>query len=553
MVVLLIYSFIAGFITIFAPCIWPLLPIILSSSATGKKSKPLGITLGIVFSFAFFTLSISYLVKLFSFDSNDLRLLAVVVIGFFGLTMIVPSLSQTVEGLISKIGTKYKFSGKKFGDGFFGGLLTGLSLGIVWSPCAGPILATVASAAATLSVNAGVVTVITFYVVGAGIPLFIFSFFGNHIFSKSKFINKHTLSIQRIFGIIMILTAILIFTGNDKSIEADLLNFFPSYSNLLTKIESNRTVLDELHYLKNGRLPDLGPAPELVGISHWLNTDNRPLTMKTLKGKVVLVDFWTYTCINCIRTLPHLTAWYKKYHDMGFVIVGVHTPEFAFEKNTANVRHAIKRFGITYPVAQDNGYMTWNAYNNEYWPAEYLIDAKGNIRHTNFGEGDYGTTEKYIQELLAETGKNTNMPLSNIKDETPKGAITPETYVGLNRMDRNANGQVAGGVQNFSSPGGLPPDSFAFKGRWNIRGQYAETVKNSELTFNFRAKHVYLVIHPGKIGDKVAVYLDNRLIKEIILDSDRLYDIVDLPGKENHILNLKFENSGIECFAFTFG
>lgn len=183
-------------------------------------------------------------------------------------------------------------------------------------------------------------------------------------------------------------------------------------------------------------LPYLGSAPDFVDITHWLNTD-KPLTMKDLRGKVVLVDFWTYTCINCIRTLPHVTAWYDKYHNKGFTVIGVHTPEFEFEKNTGNVQDAIKRYNIHYPVAQDNNYSTWNNYNNQYWPAEYLIDANGNIRHTHFGEGEYNQTEQYIQDLLDEAGKTVTASVTQLPDQTPQGLISPETYVGTGRRTEN--------------------------------------------------------------------------------------------------------------------
>lgn len=559
MLLLFLFAFVSGLMTILAPCIWPLLPIVLSSSSTGGKGKPLGVTLGIISSFAFFTLTLSYIIRIIPFDPNAIRLLAVVVVGFFGLVFLIPSWNRKFESWLSRLSGKIG-AVKKNNDGFMSGLMIGLSLGIVWSPCAGPILATIASLAATQSVNLSLIILTLVYVVGIGIPLFIFATLGNRLFSRTRFFNKYLGKIQRLFGLIMILTAIAIFTNFDKTLEANLLNYFPSFSNFVTRFESNQAVTTQLDQLKKKKevltLPNLlisqGNAPEFVGITNWLNVD-KPLTLSDLKGKVVLVDFWTYTCINCIRTLPHVTGWYEKYKDRGLVVVGVHTPEFEFEKNTENVKDAIKRFNIHYPVAQDNNYATWNAYNNQYWPAEYLIDAQGNIRHTHFGEGQYEETEQSIKDLLKEAGQSISDNLISMPDDTPQTRISPETYLGSSRSERQENS------------GNPPVNYFYLNNQWEIQPEFAQVKKGAILKFHFIAGHVYLVMHPNKTGDKVKVYLDDKLInagqsgKDVVdgvvtLDVDRLYDLVDLHGKtEDHVLKLEFLNGGIECFAFTFG
>ncbi|MEK9176457.1 MAG: cytochrome c biogenesis protein/redoxin, partial [Patescibacteria group bacterium] len=348
MEILLIFAFVSGLITIAAPCIWPLLPIILSSTATGGHRKPLGVVIGIMASFAVFTLTISYIIKIIPFDPNSLRLVAVIVIGFLGLTLIVPKISRFVEGYVSRLSGKA--GGKLYGtqqNGLIGGLITGLVLGLVWSPCAGPILATIATLAATQKVNSSIILVTFVYIVGVGIPLFIFATLGRLLFSKTRALSPYLGRIQQIFGAVMILTALAIYTNFDKTLQVKLLDLFPSYGNFLVKFESDNKVKEQLDELKDGvnktddmigkpfdmsknkSLPNLGKAPEFVGITNWLNS--KPLTLSELKGKVVLVDFWTYTCINCIRTLPHVTSWYNKYKDQGFVVVGVHTPEFEFE------------------------------------------------------------------------------------------------------------------------------------------------------------------------------------------------------------------------------
>ena len=252
--------------------------------------------------------------------------------------------------------------------------------------------------------------------------------------------------------------------------------------------------------------------------------------MAELKGKVVLIDFWTYTCINCIRTLPHVTGWYEKYKNSGLVVVGVHTPEFEFEKNTKNVEGAIAQYKINYPVAQDNDYQTWRAYDNHYWPAKYLIDKDGVIRYTHFGEGKYEETEEKIQELLKETGVTVGETMLSLSQETPTERLTPETYLGNLRGD----------------------ESVTFEGQWNRTDEYAESKKGSILTIPFHARKVFLVITP-RGADSVEVFLDDKKSKMIKLDDARLYELVSLDEIGDHILKLKFNSDGTKVYAFTFG
>ena len=290
--------------------------------------------------------------------------------------------------------------------------------------------------------------------------------------------------------------------------------------------------------------------------------------MKELRGKVVLVDFWTYTCINCIRTLPHVTSWYDKYKDNGFVVIGVHTPEFAFEHNTGNVLDAIKTYNIHYPVAQDNDYATWNNFNNEYWPAEYLIDANGNIRRTHFGEGEYDEMEMAIRELLKENGQTLAGSLDNLPDQTPDGELSPETYLGAERMQYYYHGGSIGtGERTFTLAKDLTSNSFSFGGNWNIKQDEAIAGKDAVLNYKFIAGKVFLVLRPGSEGttQKVKVLLDGKPVDgssagsdvddgEIMVNSDKLYNLINLRGKSGtHVLQLEFETPGTEAFAFTFG
>ena len=565
MTTLLIFSFLAGCITILAPCIWPLLPIVFSASSGGGKRKSIGITLGVMASFMIFTLGISYLVKIFPINPNSLRLVATIIIALLGLSLLIPALGAQFEVFINNVLGPLQSKFKKEGDGLGAGLVTGFSLGLVWAPCAGPILATIATLSATQSVNIKVVAVTFAYVLGLGIPLYIFSSFSAGLFKKMRTVNKYTGLIQQGFGLIMIITAILIYTNYAATLQARVLNLFPGYSRFLGQFENNNKLQKELDNLAGRKaqaitedsqklLSEGGLAPEFAGIAQWLNVP-APLSLQTLRGKVVLVDFWTYSCINCVRTLPHMTAWYQRYKDDGLVIVGVHTPEFAFERETQNVQNAIKQFNITYPVAQDNDYGTWKNYQNHYWPAEYLIDAQGHIRRTHFGEGGYDHMEEAIRALLKENGKSIEGVLSTVLDATPRYDRTPETYLGTHRMQRFVSPEkILGTEQVFTLPTEIPLNYFAYQGAWNVQTQYAKSGAGAALEFKIKAGKVFLVAGPAHAGDKIKVFIDGKAMGDIILDNQRLYDVIDLKGAvEVHALRLEFPNVGTSIYAFTFG
>ncbi len=576
MLLLILFAFFSGLVTILAPCIWPLLPIILSSSIAHKgKLRPLGITSGILLSFSIFTLCISFFVNALHLDPNIIRIAAVIILVLLGIMMIVPALSRYIEGLASRLSGRFG-GGVQSGTGFSGGFILGLSLGIIWSPCAGPILAAIATLAALGKVTSLVILITVSYVIGVGIPLLLFAYGGQWIVKKTRFLSSKTGRIQQVFGVVILLTAFAIYTNYSTF----LLNGIPDISSSFTNLFGNNTITSQLNNLKGNSntiqttsdlLNTNTPAPEFAGITKWLNLPKgqTSLTMKDLKGKVVLVDFWTYTCINCIRTLPHMTSWYDKYKDQGFVVIGVHTPEFQFEHDTNNVVNAIKMYNIHYPVAQDNDYGTWNAYNNQYWPAEYLIDSNGNIRRTHFGEGEYDQMEQAIQLLLKEAGHKVTAGLVNMPDQTPKAQLSPETYLGLNRMQYYyPSGKVPTNTQQFTLDKNITPDSFSLGGTWYITDDEALTGNNAVLEYNFTADKVFLVLRPGHVnknGAKVKVFLDGKIVDStnagddvkdgiINVDTDRLYNLINLHGKtENHVLRLEFQTPGTEVYAFTFG
>lgn len=418
MTTLLLFAFLSGMVTIFAPCIWPILPIVLSSGASGGHRRPLGLVVGLSLSFLLATLALAALIQVIPFDPETLRTFSVVVIAFLGLTLVVPAIGTKLEGIVSRFAS---FGGRftqVSRSGFGGGFITGFALGIVWSPCAGPILAAVATLAATQSVSLSVVLVALAFAAGVSVPLFILALASQAVLTKTRFFSRYTRSIQSVFGVVMLLAAFALYTGFDKTLQTRILDTFPGYERFLNRLESQPAVTDEIDALKaeaenvdrkeplQAALPKIIAerqkiAPEFAGLGQWFNSDSG-LTLEELRGRVVLVHFWTTGCINCIRTLPHVTSWYERYKDDGFVVVGIHTPEFAYEREAKTVQGAIRKYGIGYPVAQDNDFATWQAYGNRYWPAFYLIDAEGLVRREHFGEGEYQETEEMIQGLIRE-------------------------------------------------------------------------------------------------------------------------------------------------------
>jgi thiol-disulfide isomerase/thioredoxin len=281
-----------------------------------------------------------------------------------------------------------------------------------------------------------------------------------------------------------------------------------------------------------------------VSGGRWFNSS--PLTLDELKGKVVLVDFWTYSCINCLRTLPHLEAWDARYRAKGLVIVGVHTPEFAFEHQASNVSSSIERLGVRYPVMQDNDFATWNAYSNQYWPAEYLIDKTGHVRHAHFGEGEYPKTENLIRRLLGVK----SAPMTHVADTTPTGLMTPESYLGTARIDRIVGDPIHAGVPwTYHFPASVPEHNLAYAGRWTLEKERAVAVKNARLRLHFRATKVFLVL--GGHGS-VDVLVDGKPARTVRVDGDRLYTLVSSPKEIEALLELRF-SPGVSGYAFTFG
>jgi len=586
MALLLVVAVIAGLATAVSPCVLPILPIVLATGADGDRRRPILVIVGLIASFSFFTLASVQIIDTLHLPSSTLRDAAIVVIAIFGLTLLVPALNVGFERLTARLpvlGARLA-GGDRLGGGeartgaagIVGGLVTGVGLGLVWTPCAGPILGAITSLAVTAPGSLDTLALVIAYAIGAGLPLLAIAMGGRAALARLKMRSASAWA-GRAFGALVLVTAGLMAVGADTALSADLTSALPDWTNTLQTLERSSQVQSALQGIgdQNAGSTISGPgsgisglpvgplAPEFTGIDHWLNS--QPLTMAGLRGKVVLVDFWTYSCINCIRTLPYVEGWYQKYAADGFVVVGVHTPEFAFEHDTGNVSDAIARFGITYPVAQDNEYATWSAYDNEYWPADYLIDATGHIRSTHFGEGDYDTTESEIRGLLAEAGQ---AALPSVQPTTAPNPFvdneTPETYIGTDRADTFASPQAAtAGAASYTFPGSLADDTFAVSGKFDFEPQYATELQSGDkLELSFFARDVYLVAAADSpVQAKVQVTGTGGATPTEDVDAGgnldigaaRLYHIVHLPSAARGTVTITFDGSGARVYSFTFG
>lgn len=575
MILLIAFAFLAGVITILSPCILPLLPIILSSSLSGKnlgKLRPLGVVVGFVLSFTFFTLFLSTIVRLSGIPADTLRSVSIFIIAAFGISLLIPRLQLWIEQLFIKL--SHLAPKTNLNPGFGAGLLVGFSLGLLWTPCVGPILASVISLAISGVISLDAFLITFAYSLGTAVPMFIIMIGGQNVLTKVPWLLKNTANLQKAFGVLMVLTAIGIFFNIDRKFQTFILDIFPQWGANLTKFEDNQQVIEELNKrnqsptdesmkgkpMLNFNFDSRKLAPPITQGGEWFNS--QPLKLSDLRGKVVLIDFWTYSCINCQRTFPYLKDWWDKYQDKGLVIIGIHSPEFEFEKSAGNLQEAISDFNIKYPVVQDNNFATWRAYNNHYWPAKYLIDKDGFIRYSHFGEGAYDETEEAIQRLLGEInpedlGQNISNPTYQIYSKTA------ETYLGYGRINNFASPEqiVKNKVSTYTLPDGLGNNQVAFEGEWTVMEEYSNPEKGASLYLNFDAKEVFLVMRTNKDRSKIKVFIDDKMQYfgadnkdgEVIVDTDRLYKLINLIKPGRHILRLEFEDNNVELYAFTFG
>ncbi len=593
MIVLLAFAVLAGAATAITPCVLPVLPALLSASGSGGRRRPLGVVSGLALTFTITIVGLASVVDGVGFADGTLRTIAIVVLALFGLTMLVPAANHWVEARMAALS---RLGPRRAGDGFWSGLPVGGALGFVFAPCAGPILAAVISVSASRGTTAGLVAVAIAYALGSAAVLLLLALGGRRIMERVRRGTRGPV-VQRTLGAVMLLTALLMFANLDIRFQSALASDFPSFltnptgglerSSAVEKrladlrgtskfkaptapVKAKRTTNvasdASLPGIKTPDLPIRGTAPDFTNTQRWFNSP--PLTMHGLRGRVVLVDFWTYTCINCLRTLPYLKAWDARYRAAGLTIVGVHTPEFAFEKKASNVAQAIADKGLKYPVVQDNDYGTWNAFTNQAWPAHYLIDAHGNVRYVHLGEGEYKETEAAIRALLAEAGDKHLGAAAQ-----PKGAIvtvgakaTPETYIGSARAQGFSPVGPSNGTRDYTAASGdeLPQSVFSLGGRWTIDDESARAVRGASITAHVVGTAVYLVL--SSQGDRprhVQVRLDGKPISAADAGADvhdgvvtvrgqRLYSLVKVGAVEDHVLTLRFDD-GVSGYAFTFG
>jgi cytochrome c biogenesis protein CcdA/thiol-disulfide isomerase/thioredoxin len=586
--VLIPIAFLAGIVTAISPCVLPVLPVAMAGAVTGGRRRPVGVVIGFVITLVVFTLALTEALDAIGLSPSSQRNLGVVLLVGFGLTMVIPALGDRLSGLLAPL-TRLGGRLPKGGDGFFGGILMGAGLGLVWAPCAGPVFSAIAAANATGTGGAGKWLVLFVYAIGAALPMLAIMFGGQKLANRLK---PRALAVRAGMGALLVASGLLIFTGLDTRFTAWVVDSVPGYTETLQAAERSGGATDALATLQ-GRsasnsiaaatptakpkpastapakqaavdLPVYGDAPELAGITKWYNDGGTPHTLAKLRGRVVLIDFWTYSCVNCIRTIPHLRELDKTYRDKGLTILGVHTPEFAFEKDPENVRKAIKDLGVTWPVALDPDFGTWNAWGNRYWPAEYLIDRDGKVRAFKFGEGNYDKTEDEVRMLLAETGARTK----SVAETGPNGTnpLTPESYLGAARMDRfdATPAIVADTPQRYSAPDTLPTDHLAYSGTATVHDEDVEAGTDFAIDLAFQARRVFLVL--GGNGKPMVgqVLLDGRPIPpdlagpdvgasgRLVVTDHRLYQLVDLGKYGKGRLSIKLA-PGTRAYAFTFG
>jgi cytochrome c biogenesis protein CcdA/thiol-disulfide isomerase/thioredoxin len=564
MLELIAIGFIAGIVAGISPCILPVLPVILFAGATTpgdavvagrKRRRPVAVVAGLVLSFSLLVLVGSELLSLLHLPEDTLRDVGIAVLALVGLGFLVPRLGALLERPFAKIGARQP-SGKT------GGFVLGLALGLLFVPCAGPVLAAITVVGATHRVGLSAVVVTFAFACGAALPLLAVALAGDNLAHRVKALRERGRRIRQVGGVVLIAMALAISLNTFESLQRDV----PGYTTALqNKLEGSSGLRKQLGALTGtGGVPlakcsstattlvRCGKAPAFTDVTAWLNTpDGKPLSFADLRGKVVLVDFWTYSCINCQRTLPHVEAWYKRYAKYGLVVVGVSTPEFAFEHVVSNVKAAASQLGVHYPVAIDDNYGTWDAYDNEYWPAEYLVDSTGVVRHVHFGEGEYPVTEGLIRQLLIAAHPGIKLPPpTSVPDKTPTGETNPETYVGYQEEQYVDASVTRNAPATYKFPASLPLGALGLSGVWTEQAQEATAGANAEMKLGFEADDVYLVL--GGDGT-VKISISGGATRTIDVSGiPRLYTLFDAGSPSTGTLLLQF-SPGIQAYDFTFG
>ena len=571
-------AILAGVLTVLSPCILPILPAILSTSVSSRHPhRPFWIVLGLGTSFAIFGASFAVFKNVLGLSNTVFRDGALIILLFFGISLLFPRVWEHIGSSISGfVQSKPWMSHLSEKPGPLGTFLLGSALGLLWAPCAGPILGIILTLATIQPSFLHTFALMGGYALGASLPMLLIGYGGQKMATKFFFFRRVGSIAPKIMGVMTIGVVV----GLYFNLDTTLLSRLPSTLFLSNVLEKKLVALKPINSIAQtvtptsasvpSALPVLGTMPAFSGIDTWVNSP--PLTRHSLRGKVVLIDFWTYSCINCIRTLPYVERWYQKYKDQGLVIIGVHTPEFSFEKKVSNIEDAVKRFGITYPVAIDSRYGTWNAYGNQFWPAHYLIDASGKIREVHFGEGKYRKTEADIQSLLKEAGElNKNIDISTSFHSVDFSQIqSPETYLGYARATNFKSSQEVDpdSTRSYSFPLTLNLNEWALRGKWTIKGdKILLNGRKGAIEFRFHSPKLNIVMKGTETGVPAHVYLDGKPLSPSMYGADlsksgmvnvqsaKLYNLVTLPSTDtrSHLLEIRFKNPGVSAYTFTFG
>ena len=616
-------AYIGGVLTIASPCILPVLPFVFARADQPFLRRGLPMLLGMGLTFAVVA-TLAAVGGGWAVQANEYgRYIAIALLALFGVTLLFPELSDRLTRPLVALGGRLSESADRNENAgsVWPSLLLGIATGLLWAPCAGPVLGLILTGAALQGANVQTTFLLLAYAAGAATSLALALLIGGRVFTAMKRLLGAGEWVRRGLGAAVLVAVVAIFFGadtgfltqislaNTASLEQSLVDRIHPASAKVAAEPSSSVVTPEggggammsanpsmmmsanaPTMAMNGNpaammkaaeapaaqaLPVEGSLPSLAGAVEWLNSP--PLTPDELKGKVVLVDFWTYSCINCLRSIPYVRVWADKYKDQGLVVIGVHAPEFAFEKNIGNVKQAVTKLKIDYPVAIDNDYAIWRAFNNEYWPADYFIDANGKIRHHFFGEGDYAESEKVIQQLLAEAGKG-NLPVDMVSvsatgAEAASDAAdvkSPETYIGFARSENFASpGGAVGDTPHVYSTGDLKPlNNWGLSGDWTIGGQSATLNKtDGAIAFRFHARDLHLVLGPSADGKPVRFRVtidgaapgeshgaDINADGEGMVTDHRLYQLVRQSGPiMDHTFSIQFLDPDVQAYAFTFG
>jgi cytochrome c biogenesis protein CcdA/thiol-disulfide isomerase/thioredoxin len=575
---LLFLAYFGGVLTILSPCILPVLPFVFARSDQPFRKSGLPLLAGMSITFALVA-SLATVGGGWAVRANQFgRIAALILFALFGLTLLFSSLAERLSRPLVQLGNRLSQNSGS-GPSVLNSFLLGIGTGLLWAPCAGPILGLILTGAALQGASTHTVILLLSYAAGAATSLAIALFAGGRIFAAMKRGLGLEEWIRRALGVAVLAAVAAVAFGLDRGVltrlslastgglEQRLVDRFHT-SNQTKKIVLNQTI----------DVSDSTVA-SLAGATTWINLpiNSPPLTLESLRGKVVLVDFWTYSCINCLRTLPYIKAWNEKYKDSGLVIIGVHTPEFPFEKDEANVRKAVKDLGVLYPVPMDNDYKIWRSFNNEYWPADYFIDATGRIRFHHFGEGSYDESEKWIRTLLEEAN-HTPLPQTATKiaargTQAPADSNdvqSPETYVGYARAEHfsSPGGLNQDEPQSYQTPTGLKLNQWALGGRWTDEDQVATSLAaDDSISFRFHARDLHLVLGPGADGKQVrfrvtldgqAPGADHGMDTDAegygIVTGDRLYQLIRQQGSiHDRTFRIEFLVPGVQAYSFTFG